>query len=79
MFFKLRSSQRKKMAEDAVVQHGAKTARACLMSQSCERYDRKRSNGTADWLGIKVDVSVPSACRLVPNSRKDVFNGIRRA
>ena len=43
------------------------------------RNDRKRSNGTADWLGIKVDVSVPSACRLVPNSRKDVFNGIRRA
>ena len=51
------------MAEDAVVRHGVNSARVCLMSQSCERYDHKRSNGTADWLGIKVDVSLPSAFR----------------
>ena len=48
------------MAEHAGVRHGVNSARACLMSQSCERYDHMRCNGTADWLGIKVDVSLPA-------------------
>jgi hypothetical protein len=53
------------MAEHAGVRHGVNSARACLMSQSCERYDHMRCNGTADWLGIKVDVSLPSAFRFL--------------
>ena len=45
------------------MQHGVSIAQACLMSPSCERHERKRSKetaGIADWLGIKVDVSLPA-------------------
>jgi hypothetical protein len=51
------------MVADVVVQHGVSTARACLMSPSCERHERKRSKetaGIANWKGIKVDVSLPA-------------------
>ena len=54
---------KEKGGRNAVVQHGVSTAQACLMSPSCERNDRKRSKetaGIADWLGIKVDVSLPA-------------------